>query len=358
MLEQPKPRADQAPKLSAQDIRAARAENPKPRDRDFADMHQISEGQLVAAFVGYGVTRLQAHPDGLMEQVLKLGEVMALTRNESCVIEKVGTYNNYHTGTHAAMVLDPEIDLRIFPSHWAHAFAVERESDAGVRRSIQVFSPSGDAIHKVHLRETSNLDQWDSVVAALKLDDQSPDIDFAVRPTPEAPKANPDKVEMLRQEWDKMTDTHQFMRVTSKLKMNRLGAYRIAGEPYVTKLNDAATHLVLRLAAERQIPVMIFVGNRGCIEIHGGPIEKIVPMGPWVNVMDARFNLHLLASEIVETYIVRKPTQRGMAISIESFDAKGQVITQIFPDRRDNPDVLEPWEALMNEVISLEGADK
>jgi hypothetical protein len=43
------------------------------------------------------------------------------------------------------------------------------------------------------------------------------------------------------------------------------------------------------------MPVMIFVGNMGCIQIHGGPVEKIVPMGPWINVMDPRFNLHLRA---------------------------------------------------------------
>jgi putative hemin transport protein len=79
--------------LTAADIRAAKAENPKTRDRDLAAQLGISEGELLAAQVGVnGVTRINPHPDALMPEVSKLGEVMALTRNESAVHERVGTW--------------------------------------------------------------------------------------------------------------------------------------------------------------------------------------------------------------------------------------------------------------------------
>jgi hypothetical protein len=39
---------------------------------------------------------------------------------------------------------------------------------------------------------------------------------------------------------------------------------------------------------------MCFVGNRGCIQIHTGPVKNIKIMGPWLNVMDPGFNLHRL----------------------------------------------------------------
>ena len=42
---------------------------------------------------------------------------MALTRNDSCVIEKVGVYDHYRPGPHAALLVNETIDLRIFPSH-------------------------------------------------------------------------------------------------------------------------------------------------------------------------------------------------------------------------------------------------
>ncbi|MEF9606308.1 hemin-degrading factor, partial [Paracoccus sp. PXZ] len=109
---------------------------------------------------GHGATRIDPLPGRLIPQVQALGEVMALTRNRSCVIEKVGTYNDFHDGEHAAMTVDPEIDLRIFPRHWVHAFAVEQEAETGTRRSIQVFDAAGDAVHKVHLREGSDQTAW------------------------------------------------------------------------------------------------------------------------------------------------------------------------------------------------------
>ena len=46
--------------------------------------------------------------------------------------------------------------------------------------------------------------------------------------------------------------------------------------------------------------VMIFTGNRGCIQIHSGPIKTLRPMGPWQNVMDPDFNLHLRRDHIAE----------------------------------------------------------
>jgi putative heme degradation protein len=92
-----------------------------------------------------------------------------------------------------------------------------------------------------------------------------------------------------------MTDTHQFLQLVKSHKMNRLGANRIAGAPYAVPLDPVAVTQVLHRAADDRTPLMIFVGNPGCIQIHGGLIDKVVPMGPWINVMDPRFKLHLRA---------------------------------------------------------------
>ena len=137
--------------LSPDRIRALRAENPKARARDFAALHAITEADLVAAQVGHGVTLIDATPDRLIPHVARMGDVMALTRNESCVHERRGVYDPYHAGATAQMVLNDELDLRIFPAHWVHGFAVVEDSADGVKRSIQIFDAAGDAVHKVHL---------------------------------------------------------------------------------------------------------------------------------------------------------------------------------------------------------------
>lgn len=343
-----------AERPSPETIRALRAENPKARARDFAHANGFTEAELVAAHAGHGVTVIDANPERLMPLVKDLGDVLALTRNESCVHERVGSYLDFQGGPHAQMILGPEIDLRIFPSHWVHGFAVqETNAEGAVKRSVQIFDAAGDAIHKIHLRADSNVAAYDALVAALRLPDQSGALTLGPRAAVEPAKADPSKAEALRAEWDAMTDTHQFLRMVRKFKMNRLGAYRVVGAPKARPLaTDAVTHL-LHKASEGKVPVMIFVGNMGCIQIHGGPVDRIVPMGPWINVLDPRFDMHLRTDHIAEVWAVTKPTRTGDAVSVEAFDAEGGLILQIFGYRKDTP--AEPWNDLVAGLPVLEG---
>lgn len=338
-----------------EEIRQTLADKPKMRERDVAESLGISEAQLLAAQLGKGVTAVNAHPDKVMHAAQTFGEVMALTRNASVVHEKVGVYENYHPGNHAAMVLTEDIDLRIFPSHWQHGFMVEKElEDGGVRRSLQVFDAAGDAVHKLFLREESDLEAWSTAKGIMSLNDVPQALEVAPRKPTEVPKSDVSKVDILRKEWEKMTDTHQFMRLTSKLKMNRLGAYRIAGAPFVRPLPTTAIDVMLTKLQESGTEVMLFVGNRGCIQIHTGPFETLRPMGPWQNVMDPRFNLHLRLDHVAEVWAVDKPTQRGAAMSVEAFDAEGMLIFQVFGVPKEGRDSRPAWRALVEELETLE----
>lgn len=340
---------------SPADIRAARTDNPKMRERDLADKLDISEAQLIAAHVGKGVTRINAHPDGIMAAACALGEVMALTRNESCVSEVVGRYDNYHPGPHAAMILNEPIDLRIFPKFWMTAFAVEKEIEGGVRRSLQVFDAAGDAVHKIFLRDASDLDAWAQAVTDLRHDDQSDTQEVAPRAATEPARSNPEKADALRDGWSKMTDTHQFFAMAKRLKMNRLGAYRIVGAPFVRQLATEAVDRMLHAVYAAEIPIMIFVGNRGCIQIHSGALRNLKPMGPWQNVLDPGFDMHLRLDHVAEVYAVDKPTKRGAAISVEAFDTEGGLIFQIFPvpAGRALPDSRAEWKSIVDALPDL-----
>jgi putative hemin transport protein len=334
-------------------IRAFVEDFPKMRARDLADKLGISEGELIAAHVGHGAHAIKAHPDNVMAAAQELGEVMALTRNASCVHERVGTYLDYHSGQHACMVLGPDIDLRMFPSQWQHAFMVEKETERGVQRSIQVFDGAGDAVHKVFLRDGSDLRAWDRLKAGIVMQDAPDRIEVGQRQPTEAPKANKAKVDILRAEWQKLTDTHQFLRLCSKLKMNRLGAYRIAGAPFVRQLDTAAVDQMLLTLSQDGTEVMLFVGNRGCIQIHMGGIETVKPMGPWQNVLDPMFNLHLRLDHVAEVWAVDKPTQRGKAVSVEAFDAEGMLIFQVFGVPKEGRDSRPAWQSLVETLPSV-----
>lgn len=315
--------------LDAQEIREQRAQK-SGRARDVADAMGVAEAQLVAAEVGRTAIALTAHPNALIPMLEPIGPMMALTRNDACVIEKDGVYSDYHGGEHATMTLNEGIDLRMFPRHWHHAFAVTEEVKSGTRHSVQVFDRAGDAIHKAYLRQDAHMDAWEALTSNLALDEQADTLVLQERAAPEGAKISMPKRDILIKEWKRLTDTHQFVRLCAKLKMNRLGAYRIAGAPFVRPLAPGAVDQMLHGVQADGFDIMLFVGNRGCIEIHTGPIRRLQPMGPWQNVLDDGFNLHLRLDKISEVWQVEKPTQRGPAFSVEAFDADGTLILQAF----------------------------
>lgn len=320
------------------------------RPFDIAQRLGVPEAALVAARAGHGVTRIDATLARLIPAIQSLGEVMSLTRNRSCVIEKTGTYNDFHDGGHAAMTLDRNIDLRMFPKYWIHGFAVETAGENGVRRSVQIFDAAGDATHKVHLRPDSDLAAWEALRRDLALTDQSDTITFAARAPVEAARIAPERVETLREEWARMTDTHQFNTLVRRLKMNRLGAYRSVGAPHVRPLAIPAVQALFDRLLADGLGVMVFVGNQGCIGIHSGPIHSLKTMGPWLNVLDPGFNLHLRADHIAEVWAVDKPTKRGAAISVEAFDGEGALILQIFGLRAELGGDPEAWARLVADL--------
>lgn len=328
------------------EIRAFRAENPKMRERDIAARLGISEAALVAAEVGLTAVRIDGSANRFLERSEALGEVMVLTRNESAVHEKIGVFEKISPGRHASVVLGENVDLRIFPGTWAHGFAVTKDDGESVRRSLQFFDQAGNAVHKVHLRPASNLAAYEAIVADFRLDDQSQD--FVAAAGRKAEETGPVDVAALREEWSAMTDTHQFFGILRKLKIARQDAVRSVGEDFAFQVRADAVGDMMRAAAARDAEIMCFVGNDGAIQIHTGPVKNVQPMGPWLNVMDPTFHLHLRMDHIVECWVVRKPTTDGHVTSLEAYDGTGEMIIQFFGQRKEGMAERADWRDILD----------
>lgn len=326
-------------------IRNLRATQPAMRERDFARIHKISEAQLVAAHVGTTATRLRVDVPALLEGARTLGTVMALTRNESAVHEKIGPYEKVVVGGPNAMVLGEQIDLRIFPSRWASGFAVTKPGEDGDKFSLQFFDAAGDAVHKIHLRPESDIAAYHALVAQLRSPDQDaeqargtvPDVDAADASRPQA------DAEALRLAWSQLTDTHQFFGMLRNLNLPRHQALLMAGADYVKEVEPEAVEAMFGLVTENGLPLMAFVGNAGCIQIHAGPVHNVARMGPWLNVMDDTFHMHLRTDHIVSAYVVKKPVTSGYVSSLEAYDADGRLIIQFFGERVEGHDERPLW---------------
>lgn len=336
---------DQRVKPAPHEIRTARIENPKMRERDLALQLDISEAELLAAHCGNAVRRIEPRVNDLLSGLEAVGEVMAVTRNDSAVHEKIGIYDKVVTGNYNAMVLGENIDLRVFPKVWAHGFAVGNRDGDDVRRSLQFFDDAGDAVHKIHMRPTSSLDAYRELVGRLLSADQSPVVvlnGIEEKPAPNSGGSASD----LRERWGRMTEVHQFFGVLKALNLSRHQAVNMVGQDYAWRLAGEALSVMFLNAASSEMPIMCFVGNRGCIQIHSGPVRNIKTMGPWLNVLDETFHLHLRTDHVRELWAVRKPTKNDHVTSIEAYGADQEMIIQFFGKRHEGEVERDDWRSL------------
>ena len=322
-------------------------QNPDVRIRDAAATLGTTEAQLVAAGCGSGSTRLRSDFPALLGTLPALGRVMALTRNEHAVIEKHGTYAAPSMRGHMGLVLADAIDLRLFMNRWHHAFAVTEPGRDGPRRSLQFFDRDGGAVHKVYAVAETNADAYDALVERFRDADQGGDL--AVTPGKPAPAETPDAaidVAGLRAAWAALQDTHEFFMLLGKFGVTRTQALRLAAPEMAWPVARDSHRQVLASAAASGLPIMVFVGSPGCIEIHTGPVHKVVESHGWFNVLDPDFNLHLRESGIAGAWLVRKPTSDGVVTALEVYDAAGDAIAQFFGKRKPGSPELPEWTSL------------
>ncbi|WP_028454844.1 hemin-degrading factor [Chitinilyticum litopenaei] len=327
---------------------ALREREPKLRARDVARRLAISEAELVAAGCGVDSIALAGTPQALFRDLPGFGRVMVLTRNDWCVHERHGEYEEVEAEKAIGLVLGSDIDLRLFFNYWHSAFAVtERGGDGekGERRSIQFFAADGEAVHKVYLTSQSNESHWDTYIATHKAAEHKlPRVapypaDSAARHAA-APTA-------LRDAWLALTDTHGFFPMLRKFDIQRLGALEAVGADLAQQVASDAVQTLLNSAAAQALPIMCFVGSRGVVQIHSGPVKKLLRTGPWFNVLDPDFNLHLNTTAIASSWVVNKPTSDGWVTSLELYAESGELIVQFFGVRKPGIPEDRAWRALL-----------
>ena len=127
----------------------------------------------------------------------------------------------------------------------------------------------------------------------------------------------------------------------------RLAALQAAGDDLAQRVTPEALEDMLHAVSRSGMPIMCFVGNRGMIQIHTGAIKNILRKGPWLNVLDEKFNLHLDTTHIDSVWIVSKPTVDGWVTSMEVFAESGELIVQFFGARKPGSSELTVWRELM-----------
>lgn len=339
---------------SAETILALREEKKELRDREFARSIGISEAELVAAHCSTGsASPLLVDVPLLLEEGPKLGEIMALTRNESAVHERIGRFEKIFPGKQVSMTLG-EIDLRIFQDNWKFGFVRQMNVHGRMVNSLQFFDAFGEAVFKLYPEEGTDLAAWDALIALLRQDAPSADIEVKPTPSPASHDSGNLDIEEFRSRWSNMTDVHQLHGILQEMKISRHDAVKYVGDEFANELERNAVELMLDGAIANSVPIMCFVGNHGCIQIFTGKVQNTKTVGEGFNILDDKFHLHLLTSGIDRVWHVRKPTSDGHVSSLEVFDSNGEMIIQFFGERKEGQSERQDWRALLENLPLLQ----
>ncbi len=329
----------------------------------FANMREIAkelgvpEAALVDANRLRGTVTPLRKPDvaegfgALLASLPAAQDILAITRNEACVSEQHGAYTKPSFYGAMGQVVG-EIDLRLFTEKWAFGYSVSEEDGRGTRRSLQFFDSSGEAIHKIYATDRTDMERFDLVVRDFA-DRQTPPPQFSPLPAdpPESPDGEVDLAGFL-DDWRALQHSHDFFGLLKKYGVTRAQAMRLGVPEFTHAAPASSISTLLAGATDKGIPMMIFIGNRGCIQIFSGPIAKTVRHGPIHNASTPRFNLQLDEDLIANAWIVRKPSARGDVHSLELYDSDGFCFAQIFGERKPGTSERDDWRALITSMES------
>lgn len=328
---------------------AFKEENSKTRIRDAAKQLGVSEAELLATQIGETVQRLDGDFRDLLRKVPTLGYVMALTRNDHIVHERKGVYEQVSFTEQTGLVLGPDIDLRLFMSRWHFGFAVD-END---RKSLQFFDKDGLAVHKIYLTDKSDVAAYEALVQTYLAADQTAPIVTVSYPEKTTETTDKDvDIQAFQEGWLAMQDTHEFFGLLRKHKLDREQGLRMAPKGHAEQISVDQLKKIFETVAEREIPIMIFASSPGCIQIHTGLVKKLVSMGPWYNVLDPNFNMHLREDQINSIWVTRKPTKDGIVTGLDLFDKGGNSIALMFGKRKPGIPEMKEWQDIVREVIA------
>lgn len=318
---------------------------------DIADGLCITEGELVKARLSHDAVLLKIdNIKNFIESLENLKEIKTVTRNRYAISILNGIYKNQYlygyksmdVSAQAGLILNPrELDLRIFFRHWAYIFYIE-DSERG--DSLQIFDNEGNAVHKIYPTLNTDIALFKSI--KNKYNSDLREILFEKNPS-FFPDGEITFNKQIDDDWRKMCDVHDFYMLMHKYKMDRLSLLKSVKSDLACQVDNGIIERIFTNTKEMLNEIVIFVSNKGCVQIFTGIPDKIFYKDDWLNIFNNNFKLHIKNNQIHSSWIVKKPCENGYVNSIEAYAEDGTLIIQIYGQRNEGEKERELWREVI-----------
>lgn len=278
--------------------------------------------------------------------VITGGAIRASTESGGITIEQTGTVGDYNLrgeGTIGSVVQD-DLDLRFLFRHWAGGLVHSAHT------TIDFIDSSGTICVSLHAADDAARTTIEAV--AEQFEGPLPD-------TPAAPARQPLKSdgdvdrEALLADWRAMQNVHHFEALLGKHGVGRLQALRLAGPEFARELSTDAFGALLDRLDENGQEIMVFVANRGMVQIYSGPATEKKRAGHGWEIMQGGAKIYVPDTALHGLWLVHKPTAAGIITSLEFVrDDSDQSLASIF-GRHPHGDAQPPeWLGLLEQLPS------
>ena len=156
-------------------------------------------------------------------------------------------------------------------------------------------------------------------------------------------------VEAVRADWKAMTNVHHFEALLAKHRVGRLQAFRMMKGDYTHELAaDAFPDLLAKLDKTGE-KVMVFVANRGFVQIFSGPAKAPKRVGHGWEIIHEHSKVFVPDAALQHLWLVNKPTAAGIISSLEIVsEAEDQALASIFGKHPHGDPQPASWLELLN----------
>jgi putative hemin transport protein len=297
-------------------------------------------------------TRLQGEFAPLLNRLAELGNLTEVTRNSSALLEKDNVSGALYVQNEIEFAPAEAMHLRIFYPQWEHGYALEEhDEDTNARRhSLQFFDRYGSMMHKIVLRENSNIAAFRQLVGDHAAADQVSPLQL-LHPQDEQDDiaAKQIDVDALRAEWAHTHNHQDFVQRQEAFDRQRLRKLRLAGKAFAYQVANDSARIILQRMSEFGTAIMAQVGNAGIVQAYYGKIKNVRIKDSRLKIMNSGFRMLLREDHIDSVWVAKKPTTDGIITSLELFNRQGVHIAS-FLSKKDNgqPEPREWRDSIMH----------
>jgi putative hemin transport protein len=274
----------------------------------------------------------------------KAGTFTVRTASGGIAIEQTGVIDEVFLrgeGQFASVVQD-DMDLRFLLKRLARAEVHPAHT------TIDIFNEAGVLATSFHGADDAGKATIEAIARRFGTDHAEAQISNAGNRRPGLSDKDVD-VEAVRADWKAMTNVHHFEALLAKHRVGRLQAFRLMNGDFTHELApDAFPDLLKKLDATGE-QVMVFVANRGFVQIFSGPARAPKRVGHGWEIVHELSKVFIPESALNHLWLVNKPTAAGIISSLEIVsESEDQALASIFGRHPHGDPQPASWLELLN----------